>query len=69
MDEDGRLPAWASVVLAVAVVLAAICLVLAVLGAIAALVKTVVLVVVALGVIGWALNRKSEQGGPRRLSR
>jgi hypothetical protein len=59
-DSDLRFPIWAYVAVGIAAVLAVLWLVQAVLGALAGLVQLIIIVVLAMAVIGWAVNRQSE---------
>jgi hypothetical protein len=62
VDEETRYPIWVYAVVGVAIVLAVLWLVRAVLGALAGLIQTAIIVVLALAVIGWAVNQKNERG-------
>ena len=62
MDDESRYPLWAYAVVGLAIVLVVLWLVRAVLGVLAGLVQTAIIVVVALAVIGWAVNQKNERG-------
>ncbi len=56
-----RYPTWASVAVAIAIVLAAIWLLAAVVHFIIGLVKVAVVVVLAVALVAWVLGKKSER--------
>lgn len=62
MDDESRFPLWVYAVAGLAIVLAVLWLVRVVLGALAGLIQTAIIVVLALAVIGWAVNQKNERG-------
>jgi len=68
-DEAGGAPGWWPVVVGIAVVLGALWLFKVVVGVIVGLVQIAILVVLAVALIGWAVNHKLERGGPTRRPR
>jgi hypothetical protein len=61
VDDETRFPLWVYGVVGLALVLFVLWIVRAVLGAIAGLVQMAILVVLAMAVIGWAVNAKNER--------
>ncbi|MEO7555558.1 MAG: hypothetical protein ABIV94_03005 [Acidimicrobiales bacterium] len=68
-DEARGAPWWWPLVVGVALVLGALWLLKVVVGVIVGLVQIAILVVLAIALIGWALNHKLERGGSTRRRR
>ena len=61
VDNETRYPLWAYAAVGIAALLVLLWIVRAVLGAIAGLINLAIIVVVAMAVIGWAVNRQNDR--------